>query len=195
MWLLPLIVGVTTAKKLVLKFLLFLFPALSQIFKLCSWYHHSYHKTNFHHHQHHINHLHTVSFIWYFFEEFLSGFIFKIAKKEVCHVKNVSKNIEIEFRIWLFCLIRFKSKNWTVNFTFSFHLSLIDDCYRLFHNGLKMITMIIMTIMIMDITITHTRVDQNLFIQIHQKDIHLSTYMAVQFINIINLIMSFQDQD
>lgn len=65
MWLLPLIVGVTTAKKLVLKFLLFLFPALSQIFKLCSWYHHSYHKTNFHHHQHHINHLHTVSFSFF----------------------------------------------------------------------------------------------------------------------------------
>ncbi|XP_059610875.1 uncharacterized protein LOC132257853 [Phlebotomus argentipes] len=59
-WLLPLIVGVTTAKKLILKFLLFLFPALAQIFKLCSWYHHNYHQTKFHHHQHHINHLHTV---------------------------------------------------------------------------------------------------------------------------------------
>ena len=60
MWLLPLMVGVGTAKKLVLKFLLFLFPALSHIFKLCSYYHASYHKPNFHHHQHHINHLHTV---------------------------------------------------------------------------------------------------------------------------------------
>ncbi|XP_035892119.1 uncharacterized protein LOC118503227 [Anopheles stephensi] len=59
MWLLPLLVGVGTAKKLVLKFLLFLFPALSHIFKLCSYYHASYHKPNFHHHQHHINHLHT----------------------------------------------------------------------------------------------------------------------------------------
>ncbi|XP_061501755.1 uncharacterized protein LOC1272839 isoform X2 [Anopheles gambiae] len=59
MWLLPLMVGVGTAKKLVLKFLLFLFPALSHIFKLCSYYHASYHKPNFHHHQHHINHLHT----------------------------------------------------------------------------------------------------------------------------------------
>uniref|UniRef100_A0A182T800 Uncharacterized protein n=1 Tax=Anopheles maculatus TaxID=74869 RepID=A0A182T800_9DIPT len=61
MWLLPLLVGVGTAKKLVLKFLLFLFPALSHIFKLCSYYHASYHKPNFHHHQHHINHLHTPS--------------------------------------------------------------------------------------------------------------------------------------
>ncbi|XP_049288068.1 uncharacterized protein LOC125766294 isoform X2 [Anopheles funestus] len=59
MWLLPLLVGVGTAKKLVLKFLLFLFPALAHIFKLCSYYHASYHKPNFHHHQHHINHLHT----------------------------------------------------------------------------------------------------------------------------------------
>ncbi|XP_055587754.1 uncharacterized protein LOC129740169 isoform X2 [Uranotaenia lowii] len=59
MWLLPLLVGVGTAKKLVLKFLLFLFPALSHIFKLCSYYHASFHKPNFHHHQHHINHLHT----------------------------------------------------------------------------------------------------------------------------------------
>ncbi|XP_062561244.1 uncharacterized protein LOC134225295 isoform X2 [Armigeres subalbatus] len=59
MWLLPLLVGVGTAKKLVLKFLLFLFPALSHIFKLCSYYHASYHKPNFHHHQHHINHLHS----------------------------------------------------------------------------------------------------------------------------------------
>ncbi|XP_055677118.1 uncharacterized protein LOC129786255 [Lutzomyia longipalpis] len=63
-WLLPLFVGVTTAKKLVLKFLLFLFPALSHIFKLCSWYHHTYHQTKFHHHQHHINHLHTVIPPW-----------------------------------------------------------------------------------------------------------------------------------
>ncbi|XP_052863658.1 uncharacterized protein LOC128270296 [Anopheles cruzii] len=59
MWLLPLMVGVGTAKKLVLKFLLFLFPALAHIFKLCSYYHASYHKPNFHHHQHHISHLHT----------------------------------------------------------------------------------------------------------------------------------------
>ncbi|XP_055698523.1 uncharacterized protein LOC129798988 isoform X2 [Phlebotomus papatasi] len=63
-WILPLIVGVTTAKKLMLKFMLFLFPALSHIFKLCSWYHHTYHQTKFHHHQHHINHLHTVIPPW-----------------------------------------------------------------------------------------------------------------------------------
>ncbi|XP_065077066.1 uncharacterized protein Osi17 isoform X1 [Ochlerotatus camptorhynchus] len=59
MWLLPLLVGVGTAKKLILKFMLFLFPALSHIFKLCSYYHASYHKPNFHHHQHHISHLHS----------------------------------------------------------------------------------------------------------------------------------------
>ncbi|XP_058839486.1 uncharacterized protein LOC131694957 [Topomyia yanbarensis] len=59
MWLFPLLVGVGTAKKLILKFLLFLFPALSHIFKLCSYYHESYHKPNFHHHQHHIKHLHS----------------------------------------------------------------------------------------------------------------------------------------
>ncbi|EDS33694.1 conserved hypothetical protein [Culex quinquefasciatus] len=59
MWLLPLLVGVGTAKKLVLKFLLFLFPALSHIFKLCTYYHQSYHKPNFHHHHHQIKHLHT----------------------------------------------------------------------------------------------------------------------------------------
>lgn len=63
-WLLPMIVGVTTAKKLVLKFLLFLFPALSHIFKLCSYYHSNYHKTNFHHHHHSINHVHSVRLIF-----------------------------------------------------------------------------------------------------------------------------------
>lgn len=61
LWILPLIVGVTTAKKLILKFVLFLFPALANIFKLCSYYHKNYHDTKFHHHQHHISHLHTVS--------------------------------------------------------------------------------------------------------------------------------------
>lgn len=62
-WLLPLIVGVATAKKLMLKFLLFLFPALANIFKLCSYYHKNYHDTNFHVHKHQINHLHTVSVV------------------------------------------------------------------------------------------------------------------------------------
>ncbi|KAJ6637523.1 hypothetical protein Bhyg_10254 [Pseudolycoriella hygida] len=65
LWILPLIVGVTTAKKLVLKFVLFLFPALANIFKLCSYYHKNYHDTKFHHHQHHISHLHTVVPPWY----------------------------------------------------------------------------------------------------------------------------------
>ncbi|GBP51257.1 hypothetical protein EVAR_48350_1 [Eumeta japonica] len=55
---LPLIVGVTTAKKMLLKFLLFLFPALSHIFKLCSWYQQSYHTTKFHKHHHLITHHH-----------------------------------------------------------------------------------------------------------------------------------------
>ncbi|XP_068625674.1 uncharacterized protein Osi17 [Battus philenor] len=55
---LPLILGVTTAKKMFLKFLLFLFPALSHIFKLCSWYHQNYHTTKYHHHHHLITHHH-----------------------------------------------------------------------------------------------------------------------------------------
>lgn len=59
-WILPLIVGVTAAKKLLLKFILFLFPALSHLFKLCSYYHKNYHDTKYHHHHHQINHLHTV---------------------------------------------------------------------------------------------------------------------------------------
>ncbi|KAM3960633.1 DUF1676 domain-containing protein Osi17 [Aphomia sociella] len=54
----PIIFGVTTAKKMFLKFLLFLFPALSHIFKLCSWYHQNYHTTKYHHHHHLITHHH-----------------------------------------------------------------------------------------------------------------------------------------
>nr|XP_026492485.1 uncharacterized protein LOC113398112 [Vanessa tameamea] len=57
---LPLILGVTTAKKMFLKILLFLFPALSHIFKLCSWYHQNYHTTKYHHHHHLITHHHKV---------------------------------------------------------------------------------------------------------------------------------------
>ncbi|KAJ0170864.1 hypothetical protein K1T71_013636 [Dendrolimus kikuchii] len=57
---LPLILGVTTAKKMFLKLLLFLFPALSHIFKLCSWYHQNYHTTKYHHHHHLITHHHKV---------------------------------------------------------------------------------------------------------------------------------------
>ncbi|XP_013142529.1 PREDICTED: uncharacterized protein LOC106106493 [Papilio polytes] len=55
---LPLVLGVSTAKKMFLKFLLFLFPALSHIFKLCSWYHQNYHTTKYHHHHHLITHHH-----------------------------------------------------------------------------------------------------------------------------------------
>uniref|UniRef100_T1GVM3 Uncharacterized protein n=1 Tax=Megaselia scalaris TaxID=36166 RepID=T1GVM3_MEGSC len=58
-WLLPLIIGVGAAKKLLLKFLLFLFPALTHLFKLCSYYQQSYHSTKFHNHHHHVNHHHT----------------------------------------------------------------------------------------------------------------------------------------
>lgn len=51
MFLLPLILGVGTAKKLLLKVLLFLFPALSHLFKLCSYYHANYAKYHHHHHK------------------------------------------------------------------------------------------------------------------------------------------------
>ncbi|XP_055849740.1 uncharacterized protein LOC129914487 isoform X1 [Episyrphus balteatus] len=64
-WLLPLIVGVGTAKKLLLKFLLFLFPALSHLFKLCSYYQQEYHSTKYHHHHHLINHHHTIVPPWH----------------------------------------------------------------------------------------------------------------------------------
>lgn len=57
------LIGATAAKKLILKFLLFLFPALSHIFKLCSYYHSNYHTKNYHHHHHSIKHLHAVSTI------------------------------------------------------------------------------------------------------------------------------------
>ncbi|KAM7359225.1 DUF1676 domain-containing protein Osi17 isoform 1-T4 [Cochliomyia hominivorax] len=64
-WLLPLVIGVGAAKKLLLKFLLFLFPALSHLFKLCSYYQQTYHSTKYHHHHHHINHHHTVVPAWH----------------------------------------------------------------------------------------------------------------------------------
>ncbi|XP_045455322.1 uncharacterized protein LOC123665003 [Melitaea cinxia] len=57
---LPVVLGLTTAKKMFLKVLLFLFPALSHIFKLCSWYHQNYHTTKYHHHHHLITHHHKV---------------------------------------------------------------------------------------------------------------------------------------
>ncbi|XP_020798704.1 uncharacterized protein LOC110176620 [Drosophila serrata] len=65
-WLLPIIIGVGAAKKLLLKFLLFLFPALSHLFKLCSYYHQSYHAPpKYHHHHHLIDHHHTVVPTWH----------------------------------------------------------------------------------------------------------------------------------
>ncbi|XP_054090198.1 uncharacterized protein LOC105212406 isoform X3 [Zeugodacus cucurbitae] len=64
-WLLPLVIGVGAAKKLLLKFLLFLFPALSHLFKLCSYYQQTYHSTKYHHHHHLIDHHHTVVPAWH----------------------------------------------------------------------------------------------------------------------------------
>ncbi|GLV32661.1 Osiris 17 [Carabus blaptoides fortunei] len=60
MFLMPVIVGVGTAKKILLKVLLFIFPALSHIFKLCTYYHDSYHNTKYHHHHHQIAHIHHM---------------------------------------------------------------------------------------------------------------------------------------
>ncbi|XP_039275531.1 uncharacterized protein LOC111053609 isoform X1 [Nilaparvata lugens] len=55
MFLLPVFLGVGTAKKILLKALLFIFPALAHLFKLCSYYHH---KAKYHHHHHQIAHHH-----------------------------------------------------------------------------------------------------------------------------------------
>lgn len=62
MFLLPMIVGQNTAKKLLLKALLFLIPGLAHLFKLCHYYHQEHAK---YHHHHHL-----VSFD-FFFEEVL----------------------------------------------------------------------------------------------------------------------------
>lgn len=65
-WILPFIVGVGAAKKLMLKVILFLFPALAHIFKLCSYYHKNYKDgTKYHQHNHQINHLHSVRIVNY----------------------------------------------------------------------------------------------------------------------------------
>ncbi|XP_017046670.1 uncharacterized protein LOC108091812 isoform X2 [Drosophila ficusphila] len=65
-WLLPIVIGVGAAKKLLLKFLLFLFPALSHLFKLCSHYQQVYHApAKYHHHHHLIDHHHTVVPPWH----------------------------------------------------------------------------------------------------------------------------------
>ncbi|XP_054286755.1 uncharacterized protein LOC129002747 [Macrosteles quadrilineatus] len=59
MFFLPVLLGVGTAKKILLKVLLFLFPALAHLFKLCSYYHHKHAKYHHHHHQiaHHHHHI------------------------------------------------------------------------------------------------------------------------------------------
>uniref|UniRef100_A0A2S2QIQ5 Uncharacterized protein n=1 Tax=Sipha flava TaxID=143950 RepID=A0A2S2QIQ5_9HEMI len=51
LFLLPLLIGAGAAKKILLKVLLFLFPPLAHLFKLCSYYHH--HASKFHHFHHH----------------------------------------------------------------------------------------------------------------------------------------------
>ncbi|KDR19958.1 hypothetical protein L798_05237, partial [Zootermopsis nevadensis] len=56
MFLVPMLLGVGTAKKLFLKLLLFIFPAFAHIFKFCAYYHAAH--TKFHHHHHQIAHHH-----------------------------------------------------------------------------------------------------------------------------------------
>lgn len=51
MYVLPVIIGVNAAKKLLLKTLLFLFPPLVHLFKLCTYYHAHAAKLHFHHHK------------------------------------------------------------------------------------------------------------------------------------------------
>ncbi|VVC41612.1 Protein of unknown function DUF1676 [Cinara cedri] len=51
MFLLPLLIGAGAAKKILLKVLLFVFPPLAHLFKLCSYYHH--HASKFYHYHHH----------------------------------------------------------------------------------------------------------------------------------------------
>ncbi|XP_060528314.1 uncharacterized protein LOC132703206 [Cylas formicarius] len=55
LFLLPLIVGAATAKKLLLKILLFIFPALHHLFKFCAYYPI---QAKYHHHKHLISHIH-----------------------------------------------------------------------------------------------------------------------------------------
>lgn len=70
MFFMPLVVGVGTAKKILLKVLLFVFPALSHLFKLCSYYHDSYHGTKYHHHHHQIAHVHHLPSLHHTVPEF-----------------------------------------------------------------------------------------------------------------------------
>ncbi|ENN79230.1 hypothetical protein YQE_04414, partial [Dendroctonus ponderosae] len=55
LFLLPLIVGAATAKKLLLKILLFVFPFLHHVFKFCAYYPI---QAKYHHHKHLISHIH-----------------------------------------------------------------------------------------------------------------------------------------
>ncbi|XP_031349574.1 uncharacterized protein LOC116175549 [Photinus pyralis] len=57
---LPLVAGVAVAKKVLVKILLFFFPFLSHLFKLCPYVDHTNSLTKFHHHHHQISHLHHV---------------------------------------------------------------------------------------------------------------------------------------
>ncbi|KAF7279545.1 hypothetical protein GWI33_007064 [Rhynchophorus ferrugineus] len=58
LFILPLIVGAATAKKLLLKILLFIFPALHHLFKFCAYYPI---QAKYHHHKHLISHIHQVA--------------------------------------------------------------------------------------------------------------------------------------
>jgi hypothetical protein len=60
MFLLPVLLGVGTAKKLFLKMLLFIFPAFAQIFKFCAYYHAAH--TKFHHHHHQVSWIRRFNF-------------------------------------------------------------------------------------------------------------------------------------
>lgn len=57
LFILPTIIGAAAAKKLILKIMLFVFPALNHLFKLCAYVPHG---TKFHHHKHVISHIHHL---------------------------------------------------------------------------------------------------------------------------------------
>ncbi|XP_044754622.1 uncharacterized protein LOC123313705 [Coccinella septempunctata] len=54
---LPMLMGVAAAKKLLIKILFFVFPAIKHLFKLCPYVPHG---TKFHHHKHQIAHIHHL---------------------------------------------------------------------------------------------------------------------------------------
>lgn len=56
-FILPTILGVAAAKKLILKVLLFLFPALHHLFKLCAYVPHG---AKHHIHKHQVSHIHEI---------------------------------------------------------------------------------------------------------------------------------------